>query len=278
MPVGIVAGGAAVGSIGSSIISGNKQANAITSAADKASEVERYIYDTTRAENAPWRSVGLGALGQLASMYGINVPDAAAAASTDYSKYLQENPDVLRDYQSGRVDQSQFPSAEDYGRWHYQTYGRSEGRKLPAGTTPAAGKYGGFFESPDYQFRRDEAAKAVERSASARGRLNTPATQVAVADRVGNLASSEYGNYMNRLMQLAGVGQAATNSNAQAGQNYASGTSGNIMAAGNARASSYANTGAAINSGIGSLATAYLYNKGYNQGGSPYGGNLGAIY
>jgi hypothetical protein len=57
---------------------------------------------------------------------------------------------------------------------------------------------------------------------------------------------------------MAGVGQAATNTTVAAGQNAASTISNNLIASGNARASSYANTGSAINSGLNNVMSAYL--------------------
>lgn len=121
----------------------------------------------------------------------------------------------------------------------------------------------------------------------------------ALQRRVQGVASDEYGNFLdeawrrrgdewqqltyganrrdtaaNRLAALAGVGQTATTTVAQAGQNYAGQTGANTtnaargaadayIAGGNARASSYANTGNAINQGVQNLAAAYLYNQGW---------------
>ena len=87
------------------------------------------------------------------------------------------------------------------------------------------------------------------------------------------MAAGEYGNYVNRLAALAGIGQQATDSSAAAGANYANATSNNLMNAGNARASAYANTGSAINSTVSNLAGAYLYSSGYKTGGSTHGGS-----
>jgi len=211
MPIGIMAGTALVGA-GVSMYTGNKAAKAQERAADKADATNRYIFDTQRADFAPWRETGAAALGKLAGMYGVT----------------------------------------------------------PSGTTPGsttgaatAGDYGGFTTSPGYQFRVDEAMKAIERSAAARGRLRSGATMDALQRRVQGEASSEYERFADRLAQMAGIGKSAADSTAAAGNNYANNQTQTNLAAGNARASAYANTGNAINSGIQNMASMYLYNKGF---------------
>lgn len=149
----------------------------------------------------------------------------------------------------------------------------------PNNTGTGAGAYGGFFESPDYQFRLDEGKKAIERSASARGLLGSGAALEAGNDYAQNTASAEYGNWYNRLAGLAGAGQAATNTGVAAGQQSSSNIINAYGAAGNARASAYANTGSSINSGINNVLSAYLFNKGGGFGGGSGGiggGGFGA--
>ena len=108
-------------------------------------------------------------------------------------------------------------------------YGRTdEGRDLS-----------GFEASPGYQFRMDQGTKAVERSAAARGSLQSGATMKALQREGQGEASQEFGNYMSQLAGLSGQGLQATSqlgalrTNNQANQ-------ANLMAgAGAARASGY---------------------------------------
>src|SRR5688572_1393492 len=74
--VGAIIGASVIGA-GASIISGNKSAKAQRQAAEKSAEVEKYMYDTTRKDYAPYREVGYGALGKMASMYGVGRVDAS---------------------------------------------------------------------------------------------------------------------------------------------------------------------------------------------------------
>lgn len=196
--------GAAIAGAGAQIISGNKAAKAQKQAANASIAEERRQYDLTRADFAPWRETGQGALAKLASMYNVG----------------------------------------------------------PAGTTaPGAdqGAYGGFFESPGYRFRLDEGNRAVQRSASASGLLRSGAAMKAIDRYSQGLASSEYNSFADRLAQMAGLGQQATGATAAAGQAATQGIVNAYGQIGNARASSYANIGSAINGGINNALSAYLY-------------------
>jgi len=220
--VAVAIGGAALIGGATTIASGNKAANATKDASAAQIAEARRQYDQTRADYAPYREVGYGALGKLASMYGVN------------------------------------------------------------GATPSDG---GFTASPGYQFRLSEGIKAAERSAAARGALASGGTMKAIQRYGEGLAASEYDNYVSRLAQLAGIGQSATGSTSSAGQTASQTITNAIGQAGAARASSYANTGSAINGTVNNLAAMYLYNQGggfgpTTYGGTPpiYGGNLGGIY
>lgn len=89
-----------------------------------------------------------------------------------------------------------------------------------------------FEADPGYQFRFDEGQKALERSASARGRL-LGGGQLKALTRYGHdMGSLEYGNAFNRfqtnrntrfnqLAAVAGIGQTANGQLAQVGMNTA---------------------------------------------------------
>ena len=279
--------GSAVIGAGSSIIAGNKAAGAAKDAAAQSAAIQKYQYDTTRADYEPYRKVGYSALGKLAGLSGLDVPDAI---NTDWEAYARSNPGIADYYLShnGRdlFSKGDSMSLADYGKAHYDAYGASHGINLsPYQTKTSAGSgtdpYADFYNSPGYLFRLKEGQKAIERSAAARGGLYSGATMKAIDTHAQGVASDEFGNYVNRLQSLAGVGQSATGSTAAAGQAYASGASQAAQQAGAARASAYANTGQAINTAVGGLAGGLLYQQGMKAGGGaqyPYGGTLGGIY
>lgn len=128
----------------------------------------------------------------------------------------------------------------------------------PAGTSAdgTAGNFGRFFTSPDYQFRLQEGTSAIDRSAAARGGVLSGNTIRAQTGYASNLAAGEYGNYVNRLLAMAGLGQTATNTAVNTGANYANNASGIQQNIGDARASGVmgaANSiGNAVNGGLNS--------------------------
>jgi hypothetical protein len=103
-----------------------------------------------------------------------------------------------------------------------------------------------FQQDPGYDFRMQEGQKALERSAAARGGLQSGGTMKALAQYGQNFASNEYGNAYNRFNQdrdrrfgrlsnISGMGIGANNSNAISGQNYANNAGSNMMGAANAQ-------------------------------------------
>lgn len=89
-----------------------------------------------------------------------------------------------------------------------------------------------FQADPGYQFRMDQGQKAIERAAAARGQYYDPSTVKALNDYSSNMADQTFGdaynrynndqqNIFNRLAAISGIGQTATGSLNNAGQNYA---------------------------------------------------------
>jgi hypothetical protein len=59
--------------------------------------------------------------------------------------YLSANPDILADYNSKKAlllegGDPQFRTAEGYAKWHYDNYGKAEGRPLKPATSGVAGE------------------------------------------------------------------------------------------------------------------------------------------
>jgi len=148
--------------------------------------------------------------------------------------------------------------------------------------------YGGdkFQQDPSYQFRVDEGVKALDRSAAARGMLQSGATLKGITRFGQREGSQEYQNAFNRyqveraaklnpLQSLMGSGQSAANvmtgNVGQFGQNE----SANIYGAGQARASGYIGSANALSNAlnqVGSIAMDVPMNKaimGYYSKGAP---------
>lgn len=149
-----------------------------------------------------------------------------------------------------------------------------------------------FREDPGYQFAVDEGQRAIDRSAAARGTLNSGGTLKALARYGQGMADQQYGNWwdrqravqadhFNRLSTIAGTGQTTATSLGTQGQNFAgqqTGTLSNIanlhLQGGNARASSYLRRGAL--SANQSNQNGDMINNVMSIFGSMYGGSYGA--
>lgn len=93
MPIAIaLAASAAIGGI-ATVASGNAAAKAQTRAADQVVAENRREYDLERADNAPYRNIGTGALGILGGVYGLNSDGTRSGATApDYSEFYK-SPD-----------------------------------------------------------------------------------------------------------------------------------------------------------------------------------------
>lgn len=130
-----------------------------------------------------------------------------------------------------------------------------------------------YQADPGYGFRLAEGLKAIDRSAAARGGINS-GRAMKEAQRYGEgLASQEYQNafnrftgqrqnYLNQLNAMAGFGQTANQANAQAGMNaanqagqYGMTSAANQanaqLAAGNARSSMYSGLSSVLGNALG---------------------------
>jgi hypothetical protein len=155
-----------------------------------------------------------------------------------------------------------------------------------------------FTKDPGYDFRLSEGNKALERSAAAKGGVQSGGTLKALTDYNQNFASNEYNNAYNRfntdklntanlLLGTAGMGQVSLGQQANLGTatagQIADNTANGITGAANATASGYINNANTANSTIGNLMNLYnLYKTGQNPSGStgslPGGGTYnGAI-
>jgi hypothetical protein len=110
-----------------------------------------------------------------------------------------------------------------------------EGAGTSSGGT--AGNMSRFFTSPDYQFNLDQQLSAADRGAAARGGVLSGNALRGTTEIAAGQASREYGNYVNRLLAMAGLGQTATGQAGNAVGNYGAGMAPVNQQQGDARAS-----------------------------------------
>jgi hypothetical protein len=292
--VAVAAGSVISAGIGAN--SARRAGNAAARGADAATAESARQYDETRADLAPYRTTGTGALNQIGRLFGL---------PTTTSEQWQSQQDQL-------VGDTMLPAGvtfKDLGKGWYEVHhsgqrigtlrpGGANGRFLndagvdinairqqrnqqsQAAQTPAGPDMSAFFESPGYQFRRQEGTRGLERSAASRGGAFSGNALRALNEFNSGLASQEFGNYFNQLASIAGIGQTATNQTAAYGANYANQAGRNALAAGEARASGIIGQGNAIGQGVSDLAGAYgYYSMNRNRvpggyGGTGYGGAM----
>lgn len=161
-----------------------------------------------------------------------------------------------------------------------------------------------WMQDPGYAFRLSEGQKALDRSAAARGGLQSGAALKAAARYGQDMGSQEYQNAFNRyyqersnmltpLQSLAGVGQTSAQQLGAAGQNYANqanqlamtnaANQGNLaLGMGNIRASQYGTLGSALNTALNTNWGNVANKLGYGSGGGgaplPGGGTYSDAY
>jgi hypothetical protein len=128
--------------------------------------------------------------------------------------------------------------------------------------------YSEFYKSPDYQFRRSEGLDMVQNSAAARGGLYSGNALRGITEYGSGLAAGEFGNYVNRQLALAGMGQTATTQAGNAAMTTGANVGNLLVGQGNARASGIVGQANAITGGANDLASLYgMYRGGFFGGG-----------
>lgn len=129
--------------------------------------------------------------------------------------------------------------------------------------------FSNYVEGPDVAFRRQQGLNQIDNSYAARtGGMDSGALRKAQMNYGTNLATQDYGNFLQRLGTLSGAGQNAANNLQNANYQSAGITSGANTAEGNA----IANASLAGGSILGNLIGGGL-NLAGNLGFNPFGGN-----
>lgn len=110
-----------------------------------------------------------------------------------------------------------------------------------------SGDASGFYKDPGYQFSFDQGQQAVQRAAIAQGRSISGAEDKALVRYGTGVANQQYGSYVDRLLQSAGLGNTGIGASANAGANAANSISNAYLGAGQARAGAYLTAGQGIN-------------------------------
>lgn len=196
------------------------------------------------------------ALGAAGAIGGALISADASSRAADAQQAAAREATAAR---REMYDQTRTDLAPYRGLGEGATYSLADLYGLPTPSNPNGGQPFGqdairaFESSPDYQFALDQGIKARDRSAAAKGRLLSGGQIKAITDYGQGLATQNFGNYANRLMDLARLGETAgaqTGSYAtQTGQGLAS----DALAGGEAAASGIVGQANAINTGLGQI-------------------------
>lgn len=143
------------------------------------------------------------------------------------------------------------------------------------GSNPlAAPDYSAFFQSPDYQFRKDQGMQGIGNSFSAIGGAKSGNALKALAEFNSNLAAGSFGDYFNRQAALAGIGQTASSQSSNAGVATGQIVGNALQNSADARASGVAGQYNAIGQGLSGLeqGLGYYMQQRQNPYGNPYSG------
>jgi hypothetical protein len=230
--------GGVLGSAGLNYLAADQAASAQSDAAQQANELRRAIYQQNRADMAPYRAAGYGALDQQAELLLGNerMRNAQEGVSDAYGKISSAQDQLERLREQDMQDTERYNTIQNRIGTFRDRYKSAQDQ-----ATQIADEETEYMmrTSPGYQFRLDQGVQARDRAAAARG-MSLSGRQQKELERFGQgLASQEYGNRLNRLAGLAGTGQTATSNTASLGANYAQGAGQNMLRAANARGSSY---------------------------------------
>lgn len=223
---------------------------------------------------------------------------ANSAAATEQAMFEAQKEENQKYYDLGKEDINSNFGLATQNLVPYANQGAAATSRMSAlaGLGGADALTSALQQDPGYQFRMSQGVNALDRSAAARGMLQSGAQSKALTQYGQGLASGELANAFQRVGAVQGNAQQASGalatlyqnqgttlsnlSSRQASQNQAlsQNTSNALgqysMAAGNAQAAGYQNMGSSLNAGLQNGLTAYMMNQ---QPQTMYGNNYGSI-
>lgn len=259
MPVGAILGG--VASIGGAILGSKAQKKAANTAAQAAQDntaannaLALNIYNQNKQTLSPYINSGNNAGSAINALLGLGGQGPQVGAPQSYGGQFNA--------MSGAIGQTggRFPMENMAGDMQY---GGSMGYNpndvmttnvnTQASPQTAQQQYQNAFDnyknSTGYQFRVNEGGRALDNSYASRGVGQSGAAAKAALNYGQNIASGEFGNYLNALMSQQGVGLSAAGAQAGVSTNFVNQTTANN----NSGASALANAAIAKGNATGNM-------------------------
>jgi hypothetical protein len=270
-----------------------------SNAATAASNQQMDMFNAIRGDLSQYRDIGTAATPGYMKLLGIDSGGAytsggltGGAAGTggqpDWNDYLTRYKDVQAAYDAlDPATKAQFPTAQDYAKFHYQNFGQRSDENRTINMTPSTGPVNSstgpngepltaieaqLQSLPGYQFQRDQGVSSVNRALGTKGL--TGAQAKGIARFVTGLADSTYGEQVNRMKDAVTIGQNSAAQTGTFGQTAATNSGNALIGGANATAAGQVGGANAISGGISNgINSALLTNK--LLGGS---GGSGGIY
>lgn len=248
-------------------------ANTQAAAADRATQLQKEMFDKQVELQAPFRETGLQANNRLAFLLGLG-DSGSMSAEQRYQELLRTaEADHRRVYGVGWEGANPAAVEADKQKLRRQAeMAASSAQSGDFGSLMRRFSMSDFEADPGYAFRMKEGLAGVESGAAARGGLLSGAAQKALQKYGQGLASQEYGNaynrftadqtnQYNRLAGLVNTGQGATNQVSNAAANFGQQAGANAIGAGNAIASGQIGSANALVGGINAGLNNYQNNR-----------------
>ena len=278
--------GEIIGSIAGAFIGASaskKASRAQAGAAEDQLDLQRDIFETTAANQAPFIEGGTLALEALLFELGLgDAPEFGGSTAFNVGERTFDTRDAADEFL--RFERDRFTEANrprpqieinerEGGFRILQETTRQGDIVLPSGfnpfdlgvdevTTPGT-TFQGFQESPGFKFGFQQGVNAVDASAAAGGSLFSGATGEALTEFGQGFAGLARGTFLDRLRSLVSSGQGAVGQLAQSAASFGTGASSALAGLGNAQAAGAIGFGNAISSGLNSLATS-IGSSGFN--------------
>jgi hypothetical protein len=220
-----IAAGAAIIGVAGSIYQSNQAghaADAQVKGNNAAIAEQRRQFDLIMGMLQPQQQLGQNAIGTLNRLYGY--------------PQTQQIPGI-----NGNVSVPGTPSTGGTPTTYRNDFGTPNMLQVGSPATAQPTGLDVFQASPDYQFRRAEGNRDINNSFAARGGALSGNALRGITDYNSNLASGEFNNFVQRQLQMAGLGGQATSQGVGAAQNTGNNVGNALINSGNARASGIAN-------------------------------------
>lgn len=237
---------AAAATIGGSILasksakkSANKAAQVATDNTAANNALAKDIYGQNKQTLAPFVNTGTQASGAINALLGLGGPAPQVTSAPQANRYSGQYG------WNSRADG--MPTNRD---WMMTTQAPVTTQAAPVNNLQQQNAaFDNFRNSTGYQFRVNEGGRALDNSYASRGVGQSGAAAKAALNYGQNIASGEFGNYLNALIGQQGVGLSAAGAQAGVSTNFVNQTTANN----NSGASALANAAIAKGNATGNM-------------------------